>query len=112
MGSRHGLQATRGPGRTRPELPSRKIYLLQRRSSKVGDALGKSTGWIHRASLRHKGVETLSGVVYRKIDDAGVHLDVGGRAELLPTDTIVICAGQEPLRDLAPRLMAKGSRFT
>jgi 2,4-dienoyl-CoA reductase (NADPH2) len=96
------------PGCVHPELepaPSeRTIYLLQRKTTKVGDGLGKTTGWIHRADLKRKGVHMLSGCDYQKIDDKGLHLSINGQAQLLEVDTIVICAGQEPCRELQAEL--------
>lgn len=82
----------------------REIYLLQRKTSKVGDGLGKSTGWIHRTELKNKGVKMLSGCDYARIDDQGLHLTVQGQPTLLEVDQIIICAGQEPLRELAEGL--------
>ena len=86
--------------------PAREVYLLQRKPSKVGKDLGKTTGWVHRTSLRHRNVQMIPGVSYRKIDDDGLHLSITpkgaeqGEDQLLPVDTIIICAGQEPLREL------------
>ncbi len=91
-----------------PSRPLRQITLLQRKPTKVGDGLGKTTGWIHRASLKSHGVEMLSGVTYRRIDDAGQHVEVGGQARLIDADHVIVCAGQEPLRDLEPALRAAG----
>ena len=93
-------------GLTAPAVspPRRTVYLLQRKDSKPGAGLGKTSGWVHRASVRAKGVATITGVTYDRIDDAGLHLTVGGRARLLPVDTVVVCAGQEPLRDLSAAL--------
>ncbi|MCC5858514.1 MAG: NADPH-dependent 2,4-dienoyl-CoA reductase [Ectothiorhodospiraceae bacterium] len=84
----------------RPEPSPRKVYLLQRSTGKPGAGLGKTTGWIHRATLRNKGVETISGVAYDGVDDAGLHIRVGDERRLLEVDHVVICAGQEPLREL------------
>ncbi|MBP7502844.1 MAG: NADPH-dependent 2,4-dienoyl-CoA reductase, partial [Aquabacterium sp.] len=78
----------------------RQIYLLQRKTSKVGDGLGKTTGWIHRTSLKNRNVEMIAGATYNKIDDAGLHISVGGKDVLLPVDNVVLCAGQEPFRAL------------
>ena len=91
------------------ERPSpRKIYLLQRKSSKLGGGLGKTTGWIHRLSLRNRGVEMLAGVSYEKIDAQGLHLSIGGESRLLAVDTIVSCAGQLSCRELEEPLRAAG----
>ena len=106
MQNRGGL-AAEGPHL--PEVP-RKVYLLQRKTSKVGDGLGKTTGWIHRTSLKNRNVEMVSGVSYEKIDDAGLHVTIGGKAQVLPVDNVVICAGQEPLRELQAGLEAAGKK--
>ncbi len=92
------------------EASPRKVYLLQRKASKVGDGLGKTTGWIHRTSLKNRQVEMLAGVTYRRIDDAGLHITVGEREMTLPVDNVVICAGQEPQRELQAELLAAGLR--
>ncbi|MFB8764055.1 oxidoreductase [Nocardiopsis alba] len=94
-----------GPTRV---APPRRVHLLQRRETKVGKDLGKTTGWIHRLELRHHGVEMVAGADYRRIDDEGLHLTVNGEERVLDVDTIVVCAGQEPRRDLADRLIAAG----
>ncbi|MGY4772796.1 oxidoreductase [Kribbella sp. CWNU-51] len=91
----------------RPEPSPRKVYLLQRKPGKIGAGLGKTTGWVHRAALKSKQVEQLRGVNYERIDDEGLHLTFGLQHEnprVLAVDTIVICAGQEPVRDLADAL--------
>ena len=87
----------------------RQIYLLQRKTSKVGDGLGKTTGWIHRTRLKNKNVQMMAGVEYRRINDDGLHITVDGTQDMvLPVDHVVICAGQEPLRTLADELMVMG----
>jgi 2,4-dienoyl-CoA reductase (NADPH2) len=83
---------------------AREVYLLQRSSKKVGAGLGKTTGWIHRTNLTKRGVHMISGVSYDKIDDAGLHITVGGKAQILPVDNVIICAGQDPERSLAAYL--------
>ncbi|KPI20375.1 2,4-dienoyl-CoA reductase (NADPH) [Actinobacteria bacterium OK074] len=97
-------------GLTEPERPAppRTVHLLQRKATKVGAGLGKTTGWIHRTELKHRGVQMTPGVRYDRIDDAGLHLTVDGTAQTLPADTIVLCTGQEPRRDLYDRLIAAG----
>ncbi len=90
-----------------PESP-RTIYLLQRKAAKPGAGLGKTTGWIHRTSLRRHRVQMISSVAYRAIDDAGLHIEIDGRPKLLEVDNVVICAGQEPLRELAEALEPNG----
>ncbi len=78
----------------------REITLLQRKDSRVGAGLGKTTGWTHRLTLTRRGVNMMNGVEYQKIDDDGLHLLAGGEPVLLEADTIIICAGQDPRRDL------------
>ena len=90
-----------------PAAP-RQIYLLQRKSSKVGAGLGKTTGWIHRTGLKNRGVQMLAGVTYRKIDDAGLHITVEGQDRLLAVDNVIVCAGQDPNRELQAALQAQG----
>ncbi|WP_406740542.1 FAD-dependent oxidoreductase [Streptomyces atratus] len=86
----------------------RTVHLIQRRTGKVGAGLGKTTGWIHRTELRHRGVTMIAGAAYDRIDDQGLHLTVDGEQHVLPVDTIVVCAGQEPRRDLYEELLAAG----
>ncbi|MFC5671687.1 FAD-dependent oxidoreductase [Streptomyces incanus] len=97
-------------GLTAPERPAspRAVHLLQRKTSKVGAGLGKTTGWIHRTELRHRGVTMVPGVRYDRIDDAGLHLTVDGESTVLEVDTIVLCTGQEPRRDLYEELVSAG----
>ena len=90
------------------EKSPRKVYLLQRKAGKVGDGLGKTTGWIHRTSLKNRAVEMLNGVTYRRVDDAGLHITMGDKEITIPADTVVICAGQEPQRELQDALVAAG----
>ena len=87
-----------------PAPAARQIVLLQRKAEKPGRSLGKTTGWIHRASLAAKGVQMLGGVTYRKITDQGLWIERGGVAELIAADTVVVCAGQDPDRSLAAAL--------
>ncbi|OLO29581.1 NADPH-dependent 2,4-dienoyl-CoA reductase [Streptomyces sp. MNU77] len=89
----------------RPKSP-RTVHLVQRRTTKVGAGLGKTTGWIHRTELRHRGVEMIAGASYDLIDDEGLHLTVDGERRVLPVDTVVLCAGQEPRRELYEELRA------
>ncbi|GGU95612.1 NADPH-dependent 2,4-dienoyl-CoA reductase [Streptomyces litmocidini] len=88
--------------------PPRQVHLLQRKTTKVGAGLGKTTGWIHRTELKHRGVTMVAGVSYERIDDAGLHVTIDGEPQLLPVDTVVLCAGQEPRRDLYEELVAAG----
>ncbi len=96
------LQARGGIENMTPEFEpaAREVFLLQRKKSKVGKNLGKTTGWVHRADLAKKGVQMISGCEYVGIDDDGLHLLVAGEPKTLPVDNIVICAGQEPCREL------------
>jgi 2,4-dienoyl-CoA reductase (NADPH2) len=87
------------PGK--PE-PVRRIWLMQRKASRPGAGLGKTSGWVHRASLARHGVVMMAGVQYDRIDDAGLHVTVGGKQQLLEVDNVVICAGQESLDELMP----------
>jgi 2,4-dienoyl-CoA reductase (NADPH2) len=102
--SEGGLAA---PGRV---VSTRQVTLLQRKSSKVGAGLGVTTGWIHRRALAARGVEMIAGVEYRRIDDAGLHITVAGEPRLLDVDNVVICAGQEPERELYDALVGRGLR--
>jgi len=86
----------------------RQIYLLQRKASKPGAGLGKTTGWIHRTALKMKQVQMLAGVRYDAIDEAGLHITIKGQPHLLEVDNIVLCTGQEPLRELKEPLKAAG----
>ncbi|MFD4408083.1 FAD-dependent oxidoreductase [Streptomyces sp. NPDC058466] len=97
-------------GLAAPERPTppRTVHLLQRKTSKVGAGLGKTTGWIHRTELKHRGVTMVPGVQYDRIDDAGLHVTVEGHSQVLEVDTIVLCTGQEPRRDLYDELLAAG----
>ena len=100
-------------GGLRPEGPHlarspRQIVMLQRKASKPGEGLGKTTGWIHSTTLLSRGVKMIPGVSYQKIDDAGLHVEINGEAQTLAVDTVIICAGQEPNRLLAEPLQAAG----
>ena len=102
-----------GVARPQPEPPARQVLLLQRKPGKHGASLGKTTGWIHRATLKMKNVEMLAGVNYERIGDEGMFVTFGeGRKDgtVLAVDTIVLCAGQEPLRELQAPLQAAGVR--
>lgn len=97
-------------GLTAPERPKppRSVHLLQRKTSKVGAGLGKTTGWIHRTELKHRGVTMTAGATYERIDDEGLHITVDGTTSVLPVDTVVLCTGQEPQRGLYEELSAAG----
>jgi 2,4-dienoyl-CoA reductase (NADPH2) len=86
----------------------REVVMLQRTKGKVGEKLGKTTGWIHRTTLKNKGVKTISGVEYIKIDNEGLHILRDKKPEIIPCDTIVVCAGQISLKELESITQAKG----
>ncbi len=89
----------------------RRVYLLQRKATPIGIGLGKTSGWVHRAALKKKGVEQISGVNYERIDDDGLHITFGEKRErprTIAVDNVVICAGQESVRDLEADLRASG----
>ncbi len=88
----------------RDHASPRRLWLLQRKDEKVGSGLAKTTGWIRRTLLKKRGVVMVAGVHYDRIDDSGLHISVDGKTELLDVDTIVICAGQEPRRELVEGL--------
>ncbi|MBX3423094.1 MAG: FAD-dependent oxidoreductase [Pirellulaceae bacterium] len=91
-----------------PVQPTREIYLCQRSRGKPGERLAKTTGWIHRSGLKRHGVKMLSDVQYQRIDDAGLHITVAGKPQLLSVDNVIVCAGQEPLRELVEPLRQRG----
>ncbi|NDV90226.1 FAD-dependent oxidoreductase [Alteromonas sp. 345S023] len=88
----------------------RQVYLLQRKTSKVGKNLGKTTGWIHRQSLKHHNVQMINGVQYNKVDDEGLHVVINGTPTCLAVDNVIVCAGQEPFKPLHSPLEAAGLR--
>lgn len=90
------------------ERPRRAVTLLQRKASKVGAGLGKTTGWIHRTELARRGVRMVPGAEYRRIDDDGLHLSLDGEERTLEVDTIVLCTGQDPARELHEELAGLG----
>jgi len=92
------------------EPAARRVHMLQRKTSKVGDGLGKTTGWIHRTSLKVRRVGMTAGVNYERIDDHGLHITIDGQAQTLPVDNVVICAGQEPQRELLQPLLEAGCK--
>jgi 2,4-dienoyl-CoA reductase (NADPH2) len=94
-----------------PDPSPREVFLLQRKTTKIGAGLGKTSGWVHRSALQARGVETIKGVTYQRIDDAGLHITIGSkppRPRVLAVDDVVVCAGQEPRRGLAEELRAAG----
>ena len=94
--------------RAQPAPAAREIMLLQRKTGKPGAGLGKTTGWIHRTALKMKRVQMLGGVRYDRIDDAGLHITIADQPQTLAVDTVVLCTGQEPRRDLLAPLQAAG----
>ena len=95
----------------KPEAPARDVWLLQRSAGRPGARLGKTTGWIHRATLRNKGVRMLGGVEYLRIDDTGLHVAIDGVQQVLDVDHVVVCAGQEPQRELLASLQDTASEL-
>lgn len=90
--------------------PRRQLWLLQRKAGQPGAGLGRTSGWVHRAHLKHHGVRLLGGVEYLCIDDQGLHLRIDGQQQCLAVDNVVICAGQEPLLELQPTQPAENLR--
>jgi 2,4-dienoyl-CoA reductase (NADPH2) len=90
------------------EQSGRQVYLMQRKSTRVGRGLGKTTGWTHRMSLDKRGVQMINGIDYEKVDDQGLHVTVAGVPQLFEVDTVVVCAGQLPKRDLYDELSDSG----
>ncbi|MEO7068192.1 MAG: NADPH-dependent 2,4-dienoyl-CoA reductase [Rhodanobacter sp.] len=99
---RSGLQ------KPQPEAPERQVWLLQRSEGRLGARLNKTTGWVHRATLKAKQVTMLGHVTYEQFDDQGLHITVDGAARVLPVNHVVVCAGQLPNRQLADELIAAG----
>jgi 2,4-dienoyl-CoA reductase (NADPH2) len=102
------LENRAGLQKPQPEAPARQVWLLQRSQGRLGARLNKTTGWVHRATLKAKHVAMLGNVAYRHFDDDGLHITVDGEPRVLPVDHVVVCAGQEPNRTLADELMAAG----
>ena len=92
----------------RQVVSPRRVYLLQRKTGKPGAGLGKTTGWIHRTALKHRGVVMRDGVTYQRIDDAGLHISTQAGPEVLSVDNVIVCAGQESVNTLAGELGALG----
>jgi 2,4-dienoyl-CoA reductase (NADPH2) len=97
-----------GLAKPAPEPSGREVWLLQRTPGTPGKRLNKTTGWVHRAALKMKGVKMLGNVAYERIDDAGLHITVDGKPQTLAVDNVIVCAGQEPRRDLLEGLKAAG----
>ena len=108
-----GVAATPAGGLRAPvrHAPPREVTMLQRSSVKASPRLGKTTGWIHRATLQARGVRRLCEVRYVRVDDAGLHIEVGGQPQVLDVDHVVVCAGQVSESALAGELRAAGIRF-
>jgi 2,4-dienoyl-CoA reductase (NADPH2) len=102
LARRAGLQPAQ------PEAPARQVWLLQRSEGRLGARLNKTTGWVHRATLKSKQVTMLGKVGYERFDDLGLHITVDGHPQILPVEHVVVCAGQEPNRCLADELIAAG----
>jgi 2,4-dienoyl-CoA reductase (NADPH2) len=102
------LEARGGLVAAAPERPARQIWLMQRSEGRPGARLNKTTGWVHRATLKNKHVAMLGGVSYERFDETGLHIRVDGNPQVLPVDHVVVCAGQEPQRELADALLAMG----
>jgi 2,4-dienoyl-CoA reductase (NADPH2) len=102
LAQRAGLQPAR------PEAPTRQIWLLQRSEGRLGARLNKTTGWVHRATLKARQVSMIDKVTYHRFDDQGLHITAGDTPQILPVDSVVVCAGQEPNRQLADELIAAG----
>lgn len=91
-----------------PEKPERQVWLLQRTEGRPGARLNKTSGWVHRATLKNKKVQMFGGVSYERIDDEGLHVTMAGETHVLPVDNVIVCAGQEPNRALHDGLVARG----
>ncbi|WP_063129714.1 NADPH-dependent 2,4-dienoyl-CoA reductase [Nocardia fusca] len=102
------LQTPGGLVDPHPSASPRTVYLLQRKTSKVGAGLGVTTGWIHRAELTQRGVHMLAGVCYHRIDDEGLHISIGDDDRTLEIDTVIVCAGQDSRRNLFDELCHHG----
>ncbi|WP_130618716.1 NADPH-dependent 2,4-dienoyl-CoA reductase [Dyella amyloliquefaciens] len=102
------LETRGGLTPAKPEAPARQVWLLQRSEGRPGARLNKTTGWVHRATLKAKQVTMLGGVSYERFDDQGLHITVDGQPQVLPVDHVIVCAGQEPNRALADALIQAG----
>src|SRR5471030_960490 len=91
--------------------PAHRITMLKRSDTPFGKTLGLSTGWVHRIELARNGVAMIKGVQYRKIDDAGIHVTVDGKDSCIAADTIILCAGQDPKRDLLAGIEGRGAKL-
>jgi 2,4-dienoyl-CoA reductase (NADPH2) len=98
------------PSAPGPKKPRHRITMTKRSTTPFGHSLGRTTGWVHRAELARNGVRMLKGVQYRGIDDAGVHISSEGKEIVIPADTVIVCAGQEPRRDIAGHHLIGGAK--
>jgi len=103
-----GIAGRGGLAKEEAAAPGRQVVMLQRKAGRMGRGLGVSTGWVLRLLLAKRKVAQVTGVTYRAIDDAGLHIAVEDQERVLPADTIVVCAGQEPERSLYDALAARG----
>ena len=97
-----------GLAKPAPEASEREVWLLQRSEGTPGKRLNKTTGWVHRAALKMKNVKMLGGVSYERIDDDGLHVTIEGKPQVIKVDNVIVCAGQEPRRDLHDAVKAMG----
>jgi 2,4-dienoyl-CoA reductase (NADPH2) len=102
------LEARGGLVPPQPAPPAREVFLLQRSEGKLGERLNKTSGWVHRSTLKMKRVQMIGGVTYRKVDDRGLHVTIGTKDQVLDVDHVVVCAGQEPNRELRDAIAANG----
>ena len=93
----------------KPRTPVREVTLIQRKTTPIGIGLGKTSGWAHRAVLKQSGVVQVSGATYDRVDDDGLHVTVDGEPRVLDVDHVVLCAGQESVRDLYDDLVGAGA---
>lgn len=103
------LQDKKVPHQKSEHISKREIYLLQRKTTKVGGGLGKTTGWIHRATLQKNNVQMIPGVKYKEVNDSGLVVDINGEERTLDVDHVIICAGQQPQRSLHQTLVDAGA---
>ncbi|MFY0625497.1 MAG: FAD-dependent oxidoreductase [Reichenbachiella sp.] len=108
----HNLKSRGGLLDSKSHPTSRKITLLQRKKGKVGDRLGKTTGWIHRSTLKKHNVNFINGVSYDKVDDDGLHITINKKQKIIECDTVILCAGQIPNDSLEKRLKDNGMKVT
>jgi 2,4-dienoyl-CoA reductase (NADPH2) len=108
--SHWGISADGSISELSPAKPAHRITMLKRSSTPFGHTLGRTTGWVHRAELARNGVRMMKGVEYRKIDDAGLHVTADGKELVIPADTIIICAGQDPKRPVSGQHLIGGAK--